>query len=271
MEMGYSAAVLFNKFLLTGDTSVLNIKVLYTSPNYMEMWKQLYKYNSTLPDENKISIHGVDFEATSSVFSALLLLKSIDKKISAPLTGTFKKIHEYASDTSIHYDTNFFQKVEEIKKAFAQNKELIADLYGDNLKLVNNILNNDIKMNEDRDPKIYAHMRNEITTQKIGKFVVFYGGDHVNYNYHSSVASRFKRNAYFKNKVKTIRMFCFNAYDNQSREILDCIGTYDEKEGRTLKQRYMNKQYRAVLISDFNLKDKMLNHSADYYLFANDK
>jgi len=272
METGYSAAVLFNRFLTTGDTSVIDIKVLYTSPVYMDMWRGLYTYNQTLPEGEKIRVHGVDFESPVSLFRALLLLKEEGEVIPAALEETFRKLNEYAVDTALKYNQAFFQKVKDIKTAFEQQKESIAQLYGTNMRTVHSILWNDIRMdNENRDQKIYGHMQAEIAALNIDKFVGFYGGDHINFNYPESVGSRYKKNVLFKNKVKTIRMFCFDAYDNWSHEVLECIGTYDEGEGHTLKQRYMNGDYRGVLIADPKGSDKILNRSADYYLFAYDR
>jgi len=270
METGYSAAVLFNQYLLTGDTSVIGIRVLYTSPAYMEMWRQLYAYNSSLPDDRKLRIHGVDFEATSAVFRALLLLR---QNIQTPesLANIFHNIAQYAADTAIRYDERFFNKLSEVRDVFKKEKDAVAAVYGNKLLRVHDILYNDLKMtDEDRDKKIYDHMQREIGSLSIEKFVACYGGDHVNYEYPGSVASRYRKSPAYAHRVSTIRMFCFDAYDNWSHEVVPCIGTYDEQEGRILKKRYMQVQYRAVMIPDKTLNDKILNHSANYYLFAED-
>lgn len=71
--------------------------------------------------------------------------------------------------------------------------------------------------------------------------------------------------------MQTIRMFCFDAFDNWSHDVLDCIGADDEAQGQQLKQRYMDAGYRAILMSDKAVQSDILQHSADYYLFAADK
>lgn len=271
MEMGYAPAVVFNKFLETGDTSLIKIKVLYTTTYYMEFWKQLYNYNRGLPQNKKIRIHGIDFEATTAFFHALLLLLPDTANVPNSLTTTFQKLKVY-SDSSVINPKEFSTKVKEIKDIFRRHSGEISKLYGDNYQVVNKIFGNNITMTDKmRDKKMYRHLQTELTENRITRFVGFFGGDHVNYEYNTSLPNQLIKNKKFKDKILTIRGLCFDAYDNWSHETLECVGIYDEKEGHILYGRYRESTCRALLISSFDLKDDILKNSADFYLLANDQ
>ncbi len=270
MEMGFAPAVVFNKFLETGDTSLIKIKVLYTTRYYMEFWKQLYDYNKDLPEYKKIRIHGVDFEATTAFFHALLLLVPDHANIPDALTVTFQKLRRYSDMTAMN-PKEFGERVKEIKNIFHTHRDKISKLYGDNYRMVNKIFDNDITMTDKlRDIKMYRHIQTELAENNIARFVGFFGGDHINYEYKTSLPNQLIENKKFKNKILTIRGLYFNAYDNWSHETLECVGVYDEKDGHTLYGRYRDSSCRAILIPS-SCKDDILKNSADFYLLANDQ
>lgn len=272
MEIGYSAAVLFNQYLATGDTGILNFKVLYTTRHYKEMWKELYAYNRTLPAEKKIKIYGFDFEIGKTLFSALLALKLPDHQVPSSLEETFKKIEQFSTDTTIKNDNGFSGKVKWIKKAFAAHENDAAIMYGANMTVVNKMLNNSIGMMDlTRERKMGEHMQTEIKENHIDKFVAFFGGDHINATNSTALPNVLKQDKTFAGKTLNIRMICFDANDNWSGETLECIGVYDEKQGHILHQAYSDSDHRAVIIPDEAITQHFLKGSADYYLFANDK
>jgi hypothetical protein len=66
IEYGNSLAMIYNKYLQTGDDSYLKIafdslegSLTWTKEEY-EKWKNIYKYNLALPQDKKIMIIGVD-------------------------------------------------------------------------------------------------------------------------------------------------------------------------------------------------------------------
>lgn len=65
-ESGPASAVLFNKYLDTGDSTLL----LYRS----SFWKALYQYNSTLPPARRLHYTGLDFDYPRYYFKALKVL-----------------------------------------------------------------------------------------------------------------------------------------------------------------------------------------------------
>jgi len=118
---------------------------------------------------------------------------------------------------------------------------------------------------------MFKNMQTEIAENGIEKFIGFFGGDHTTYQSTTSLPNAFENTSEFKNKVLTIKTFCFNAFDNWSHEILECIGTYSQKEGYLLHEKYMNDNRRAILIPYSGVSNDIPRKTADYYLFANDK
>jgi len=166
----------------------------------------------------------------------------------------------------------FNGKTKEIKTIFRQHRNEISKLYGSNYRIVNKILDNNIGMTDmSRDRKMFAHLQTELAENNIDRFAGFFGGDHINYEYKTSLPNQLMVNNKFKDKILTIRALCFDAYDNWSHETLECIGVYDEKDGHTLHERYRDSACRALLIPSVGLKDDILKNSADYYLLANDQ
>ncbi|MGC4056633.1 MAG: hypothetical protein QM743_00710 [Chitinophagaceae bacterium] len=270
MEMGFAPAVVFNKFLETGDTSLIRIKVLYTTPYYMEFWKQLYRYNKDLPEHKKIRVHGVDFEATTAFFHALLLLVPDQAQIPESLDAAFQKLRAYSAKEAMN-PKEFTESVKEIKSAFHAHHDQISKLYGDNYRMVGKIFDNDITMTDKlRDKKMYRHMQTILTENNITRFLGFFGGDHINYEYKTSLPDQLIGDGMLKDKVLTIRGVYFDAFDNWSRETVECIGVYDEKDGHTLHERYRDSSCRAILVPS-GFKDDILKNSADFYLFVDDK
>jgi hypothetical protein len=115
MEIGYSAAFLFNRYLETGDTTfVTRPKLPYLLGEYKQMWSELYNYNKKLPDTLKLRIHGVDFE-NFDVFKALLLLQPSDKKTSADLEKLFLRIKYFSTDKGSFTRSGFKSAILELR------------------------------------------------------------------------------------------------------------------------------------------------------------
>lgn len=271
MEMGYGPAVVFNRYLETGDTSLIRIRVLYTSPHYMAFWQQLYAYNRQLPPDKRIRIHGIDFEATTAFFHALVLLLPDTAQVPASLAATFRQIRTYADSPLISAEA-FAARTEALKSVFRKHEAELSKLYGDRYGTVRKILDNNIRMNDpERDKKMHRHLMTELKEQGIARFAGFFGGDHVNYAYKSSLVGRMAREAAYKGKISTIRAICFDAFDNWSKQTMKCVGVYDEKEGDVLYRRYRESGCRALLAPAAGLHDDILKQSADFYVLAKDQ
>lgn len=274
MEFGYSAAAIFNGFLATGDTNLLQLDILYTSPFYMEMWKKLYAYNKTLPSDKQLHIHGIDFESPKTFYNSLLILKPQQTEVPNSLKSIFKEISLWAAWDSKQINKLHPQNQKKVRAIFDKHTDDVTKLYGSNTASVYKIVhsNHFAMMDRSREKWMYANLENEIKENHIEEFVGFFGGDHINHTNPTALSVKLKSIARFKDNIFTIRMFCFNAVDNWSKETLECIGSYEMDECKQLSKTYLSdKDLRAVLLNDDNAKEPFLKGTANAYLFAEDR
>ena len=69
LEYGHSMGVMVNRYLDSGDSEVLEqIRFLtYAEDDFFNFLKQLYRFNSHLPEEDRIHVAGIDLEAQPAV------------------------------------------------------------------------------------------------------------------------------------------------------------------------------------------------------------
>ena len=130
-ELGYSSGYFLNKYLETGEEKYLEL-VNYSlegshdfSVEDYEFWKELYNYNRTLPEGEKIKIYGLDME--HQYWIPLLAVHDILEKVSVEEMGTedreafrkakllFKEVHDMILPPGEDYK-NIYRNVEEIIK-----------------------------------------------------------------------------------------------------------------------------------------------------------
>ncbi len=66
VEYGHGPAWLINRYLHTGDTVIASFFEHYSTPE-AELYRSLREYNSTLPEEDRISVAGIDLEKSPEV------------------------------------------------------------------------------------------------------------------------------------------------------------------------------------------------------------
>lgn len=74
LELGYSEGYLLNKYLESGNDSLIRNNSFYKSDDYKKVFKMLYEYNLNLPTARKTHFIGVDFERQRSAIQAVKLL-----------------------------------------------------------------------------------------------------------------------------------------------------------------------------------------------------
>lgn len=70
LEGGYSYAFMINRYLITGDEKLLD-KILQDIPicpeNQRELFQKIRKYNLSLPEKDRIEVHGIDLESSPAL------------------------------------------------------------------------------------------------------------------------------------------------------------------------------------------------------------
>jgi len=62
LEFGYSRGWVLDQYIQTGDSNYLNILKNYSYEIYADFYRQLYEFNTGLPENDKIHIIGIDVE-----------------------------------------------------------------------------------------------------------------------------------------------------------------------------------------------------------------
>lgn len=277
MEIGHSAAYLFNRYLQTGDTTLLRQPALvYTWPtgNYRLFWDSLRVYNNSLPDAQKIVIHGVDFERAEA-FKVLLLLRPEGKPVPASLQEGFRLLAQYAATAPDNpFDKEFLRQLEEIKNIFGKQEAALRDYYAAHYETAAAILHNNAPHTTrvpQRNQFMIEAMKQIITDQHISSFTGFFGNAHTNYQTGASLVNRLNKIEALKGSVLSLNAVYFNTYSVQQKQHLDYIGMIKKTSSTLLYDHYLGKDKRAVMLRSSDITDdKFLHHAADYALLVND-
>ncbi|HTN17296.1 MAG TPA: hypothetical protein VL092_06425 [Chitinophagaceae bacterium] len=276
MEIGHSAAFLFNGYLETGDTSLLyhpRLAYMYQNGNYASFWRNLYLYNKGLAEADKIRIYGVDFERVE-VFKVLLSLMPAGREIPGPLLPVFEKIKVLSVDTTLgHFDKRFAAELKTLADMFRQEENAAKNFYGAAFPQVADIVRNESPHTTHVDPRNKAwaaYMESVIRDQHIDKFVAFFGSAHMGYSYGHSMPNKIKALSGFEKKVLSINSVYFNVLGGQKNTLLPYAGLIKGKNRDFLFRTYLPGTDRAVVYRAQDIQDAELSRSADYVLLVDE-
>lgn len=117
LEGGYSYAFMINRYLVSGDERLLD-KILQDVPicpeNQRELFQKIRKYNLSLPEKDRIEVHGIDLESSPALaLHALnyLMPESTLPEAIAPLMTELIDLHNspYYYEKSVK---KFFRKLD---------------------------------------------------------------------------------------------------------------------------------------------------------------
>jgi len=225
MEIGLSAAYLYNAYLATGDTTFITMPLLiyaYKKPE-MEFWKQLYEYNKTL--NHKITIRGMDFERVEFL-RVLKMQMPVGKEKPAEIAATLSYI-DTINVKRISYQDDIQDSIYEyILSHMKQHTDAYTQYYGANFKIVADIMFNvnTLRKFKFRNKTMYRNMMKQIEESDIKKFVTFNGMQHAMKS-KGMLCGDLERTKAFKNKLADITMVCKNCYDYN--------GTFSHPGGNT--------------------------------------
>ncbi len=205
MEIGYSAAWLYNRYLATGDTTfITQPSLVYNSTaEGKAFWRRLYAYNRATGGH--IAIHGIDFERMEFI-KALRLLEP---------PGVPKP--DYIANSLRYIDTLSLPVVNSpelantynrIKRSAYMNIGTFSRYYGDNFNTVSDVLYNKCTYEEyhERDKAMYNNAIWQMRAQGISTFVLFTGKKHCDRSNKYSLSSRLMKNRRLKGQVADIVM-----------------------------------------------------------------
>ena len=215
MEVGQSAAYLYNWYLETGDTAFITSPTLvYAGARENKaFWRGLYEYNKTL--SKKIVIHGMDFER----MEFMKVLKMLKQHTNEVMQTPFLLSVDSPKITTVNYD-QLGKVMDNFRDDLLQNEKVYKELYWSDFKLVQDII-----LNEDtyaaygqRDATMFANINKQVQEQNINKYVVFAGLNHCNRSDKNTLYSRLVNDVNTRpgysdsKKIVNIAMLCNTCY-----------------------------------------------------------
>ncbi|WP_291582057.1 hypothetical protein [Clostridium sp. UBA6640] len=282
-EDEYLYSIYKNKYLQTGDENYLNKFVnKKRRPEKYEMWKEIYRYNKTLKDEDKIQVVAIGIDGFGTESYLIDMLKD-------------KKYEEVEEDLSIlkelyeimNLDEN--TPVEELKKQFDKYKNKLPvltdkiyknkNLYEDILKeeafdffmLIDNLKNtievwegdsfDDDLAHMKREEKLYENFEKIYNHYPKGKYFGQFGLSHI---YKEETTNRVwlaedinEKIPELKDKILSIALFYKNSYSARAEDILstyndnEVLDKYLKSNHTLIKLNGKNSPFSKVLYTDF--------------------
>lgn len=270
LEIGFSAAYFFNKYLLSGDTTILKTNFLpYRWGYYKDFWNDLYNYNKLLPDSVKIVIHGLDFERRE-IFSLLEKAAQPDMAVPIHLQKTFADIQALNKKGNLFFgDKEFKTAVSKLRSIFEARQNDFKDLYGDNYRVIFNAVTNKALPNSSlnqRNKFWLENIKQVITEKHIKKFIGFFGLAHTRYNNSTSLTVALKHCDFFDGAILNISTIYkdFISTDSPHPNQITEYG-YQEKN---VFEAFYNKNCRAVIIKSSAVPKTSFKTESDFVIFA---
>lgn len=237
-EDSYSGAYFLNKYLDTGDISILEelyrpLKGTFAwNKDSYNHWKKLFEYNESLPENRKIKVVGIDIEHQPVTAYRFLVDVLPSKEPPKEIKDRIEDIKSTLSSLEELGDDRTFQCSERLQKDMKKKEVIYKEYLEENFfgfNLVNlNVLNaskayrytaNDIKWNNIRDGMIYENFLAIQRELPKGKYYGQWGLNHT-----------------FQAREKKIMWFgsYLNAEDSIFKDkILTIIYSYDDCEQMT--------------------------------------
>ena len=295
MEIDYSSAWLYNRYLQTGDTTLFTSPMLVYAmkqPN-RDFWKNLYQFNKTTG--RKITIHGMDFERLDFIKALKLLMppgKEKPKDISAMLhfidTLSVTDINNSPLELEKRWPALAGHFVGEsllygsIKNDIKKNRSLYQQYYGENFKTVAQIMFNENTFGkfDQRNKTMYRNMKKEIKEQGIKKFITFNGLAHGDKSDPKtrSLCYRLAESKPFKNKLAVIATLCKNCYNweliPRYRDVPYYAPPTYKKDTALLNSifdHYSNPKCKYTLIPSLTTGNSKVENFSDYLILMRDQ
>ncbi len=258
VEMGYSNSCYINEYLESGDESKL--KPVYNglpgtfewSKESYNFWVGLRKYNSTIPENQRIKVVGIDIEhqvkTACEYINSILPSNAVPKEIQPAIeqyTDIFKLNNSKNNEASIKAIENLQS---DIKAKPSIYNSYLGIKYFDFTMVVDNMVNsinayasNERNFSTIREPAIYSNFIRIYSHFPSGKYFGEFGMEHV---YQRSYDS------YPNNNMKNFAMYLNSSESPVKGKVLSIAYGYENCE-------YMNPQnnYAECKADDSQIKD----------------
>ncbi len=270
-EIGHADAHFINKYLESGDETILKDyfdiyknQKYYTEERY-DHFIDVYRFNQTLPDDEKIKIVGADIESQATYEYILEVVKDKDS-LTDELKTVLSKLKDFNYNSKTSYEnisTSINELIEDIKNNEEKYKSIFKeDFYGFKLVIKNlyNFMNSYLNSSDSgeyrikRDSHIYENFK--LIDSKLENPVYFgqWGSYHVFQDtlYHNDYSLDINYFAALLNKDK----------DYKGKILSINYGYYPYKTAKSHNYSYIDDElFKDYLNSDSNATIFKLNNS----------
>lgn len=278
MEIGKSAAYIYNLFLQTGDITLLERPTMPYSikKHEKEFWKYLYTYNESLTQNSRLKIYGVDFER----LEFLKVLKLLIPKEYNTNNSTFTKklVNDYDTLIKSIDDYKEFNKLfKSYKNYFKDNLNEMRLIYGDNFHYLEDIFYNPASQEnfKERNEAMYENTFAAVSQNDIKKIIGFFGLNHTNSKKSYSLVGKLINGTTFKNVIN-ISMVCKNCFDwQQYIKIAEYSGPYTYQRDKVLMESLFSKYFlpacKFTVIPTDAINDEKVKSFSNYLILLKDQ
>jgi len=175
-ENSYSASFFLNQYLLTGDTSILDMlfhaqKGTYANSdeNYMG-WVSLYEYNNTLDVEDRIKVVGVDIEHQVVIAYNYMISVLPDKEVPAEIENTVQLIRDTLETLNSTFTQDHIARKNSniILENIEEHRDIYQEYLGDELVFFELVNSNVINAKE-----AYKHVNDKTEWNKVRDQMIY--------------------------------------------------------------------------------------------------
>lgn len=278
IEFGPAEAYFYNKYLATGDESLLGYTIyggFYS--DWKEAWKEIYDYNQTL--EQPLEIVGVDFDRTRTfgytLYSILQpyqkegLTASIDSLLNVIKSDKFFK--KYTIDQPSEDGKSF---VRNTKKLLEQEMlEFTAKVSKKDLKVIFQLIDNKVTgFGGTREEDITENIVNHIKSSDQKNFLMLVGRDHTYiqpiYDDRTRLAKLLKREHEFTTLSGLILHENSEQWGTGFKKTINLFEVKDKKPWKNYHKLIYDKMDSDFSLIELNKELKNLAIYTDYILVA---
>lgn len=269
MEIGFSAAFLYNRYLETGDKSyIIQPKPVYAQlKEQAEFWQELYEYNKT--QANKITIRGMDFERVDFL-KTLKLLMPKGKAKPESIAGSLSFIDTLGSvEGNLKlWSMNQYGK---LRKDMEAHRVDFSQYFGEQYKLVEKIMFNR-NVHEDfkkRDENMRINLLEQLASGDIKKFVVLLGLGHTDMANEHSLYRRLQNDPAYAVKTAVMTMSFKNALSQEYKYLITSLSYKKNKEHLIpFFEKYGMNNCKYTLVTSSIVDDQMIKKKASYFILS---
>ncbi len=263
IEYPFSFGIIYNKYLETGDSSILN--TLCYSKEEIEFWNRIYSLQKSLPSDRKVKVWGVDFElgntvnARSRSFPRALKILIENKKGNPPLLLS-------RSIDSMIIDINNLDKIQSIKNILKDSleKEDIIAYWGSDYNLYKTLISRDDHFKRNRNDKMYENFlslyNDSLINNTHARFFAQFGYGHSSSDYKKSFASLLlnSNTSPVRNRVFILYnqyINCYSTLPANSNFLNQNSGPVADKRNKSLLMKLANSDSSRIKI----VNEKVIN------------